>query len=925
MFGFDYNEAFDRLLDYYYSECPGSIMPLFLLYLERSGNNGAPKVYIEEMMSNPLDWKDDPEGKYTSQILSQFTRDDAEELAKTDSAGRYMLERWVCNEMDHMAIVVTCEDRRAQEIRAEFQKMDEALGETMLKRKALFSFVQGLASIPNDVLAENFLDFANKILLRANVLDEMEDYDLSMFEKMAFGLEGSNVQGNVFVAQAQAPFLAATFDKANIITETAGTDAELDSMVSYLLLKGNGCENVTCTYVDKPFVAGDGEKYDLVIMNRAKHDADTRLSDWHECLKNVMDNMSDTCRFIGLVENKQLFAHLHRQPVFRECVDRKELDMIILLPKKYGCSVVALNKAKKNEDVVKLVNLYNENIDFDTTYEWRRSKYRKIIRSNSTRTTIESLQKAGYRIRKFFEYRLPEIEGFELVPLRTFLMRITPASTFGVNMIPQDELVSVIDRKEDQPYNQFQYVVQSKYVNTFSIYHSYYYLDDDTLLVSCKGDLNPLLYRGFRDPAYVKDVLAFTIKAGIYPPYIINELGKSYVKTQLEHWTSSSEGYHSEEQILDLKIYVPVCDDPFAEEQRITENELSSYVLPNGFPVRDNEGGDTYRIKKCLGQGGFGISYLAEIDNDWAEEGQEVVLKEYVARGFRGQESVRDENYRVSLTFGSLEDVTSESNTFVYLVKFIEEGQVMRAFRKYRGSRIRSASEVFMNSRTNTCYYVMDYFPKGTLEDELHERGELSEEEAIERIMIPLARALKTMHDNRWVHLDVKAANVMIDQDGYAVLGDLGISQHWDEEGRKLTKGVAGVGGEGSSERQRDYMDEQFASEFHPEQDVYSMAALYYRIITGNTEHQNFCESDLMFCDISEESRAAIIAGLTGGDTLESTPKSVLEFMRMLPGCQDLELPEIFPSEEEEQDADDDFEFDLDELDLPDFDLNDLP
>jgi hypothetical protein len=47
--------------------------------------------------------------------------------------------------------------------------------------------------------------------------------------------------------------------------------------------------------------------------------------------------------------------------------------------------------------------------------------------------------------------------------------------------------------------------------------------------------------------------------------------------------------------------------------------------------------------------------------------------------------------------------------------------------------------------------------------------------------------------------------------------------------------------------------------------------------------------------------------------------------MRMLPGCQDLELPEIFPSEEEEQDADDDFEFDLDELDLPDFDLNDLP
>jgi hypothetical protein len=47
--------------------------------------------------------------------------------------------------------------------------------------------------------------------------------------------------------------------------------------------------------------------------------------------------------------------------------------------------------------------------------------------------------------------------------------------------------------------------------------------------------------------------------------------------------------------------------------------------------------------------------------------------------------------------------------------------------------------------------------------------------------------------------------------------------------------------------------------------------------------------------------------------------------MRMLPGCQNIELPEIFPSEEEETAVDDDFDFDMDELDLPDFDQNDLP
>lgn len=925
MHSFDFHEAFDRLLQYYYSECPGSIMPLLMLYLIRDSKPGKAKVYIEERIRKPLDWSENPEDKYISPILSQFTKDDAEELALTDPAGKYMLERWACNEMDHMALVVSCSDERVQQIRAFFQKMDDALGESMKTRKALFSFVQGLESIPKDVLEDNYLDFANKILKRAQVLDEMEDYDLSMFEKMAFGLNDANVKGNVFIAQAQAPFLAATFDKANIITESAGADAELDSMVSYLLLKGNGCGNVTCTYVHEPFIAGDGDKYDLVIMNRAKHDMETRLSDWHECLKNVLDNMSDTCRFIGLVENKQLFAMLDKQPLFRECVDNQELEMVVLLPKKYGCSIVAVNKAKKNKDVVKFVNLYNEDITFDAACPWKRNKYRAIIKGNSIRTTIDVLKKAQYKVQKFFEYKLPEIEGFELVPLRKYLMRITPSSSFSVKHAPQDELISVIDIDVDKPYNPYEFKLLSRYVNTFSIYHTYYYLDDETLIVSRKGNLNAMIYSGANDPAYVRDVLAFTIRGRIFSPYIINELRKPYVQTQLEHWSCSPEGYHSEDEILDLRIYVPIADDVYDQEKRIAQNELDQNVLPNGYMVVNSEGRDDYIIKKCLGRGGFGITYLAETLNLFDDHGREVVLKEYLATGFSDQESVRDENHRVSLTLGSVDRVISEANTFVYLVKFIEEAQVMRFFRNFKGSRIRSASEVFTDSTTNTCYYVMDYYAKGTLEDELRERGTLSEEEAIERIMIPLARALKTMHDNRWLHLDVKAANILIDNDGYGVLGDLGISQHWDENGNKLTKGVAGIGSEGASAKQKDFNDEQYAMEFHPEQDVYSMAALYYLILTGNWDHRTFDPFDLEFFDISDESKNAIIAALSDGDTLESTPKSVLEFIRMLPGCQDQELPELYPSDGSDDDYDDDFEFDMDDIDMPSFTEDDLP
>ena len=49
--------------------------------------------------------------------------------------------------------------------------------------------------------------------------------------------------------------------------------------------------------------------------------------------------------------------------------------------------------------------------------------------------------------------------------------------------------------------------------------------------------------------------------------------------------------------------------------------------------------------------------------------------------------------------------------------------------------------------------------------------------------------------------------------------------------------------------------------------------------------------------------------------------------MRMLPGCKDLELPVLQPGGEDEDDELDfaDFDFDMDDLDLPDFNTEDLP
>ena len=121
---FSYPEAIKQLINYYYNQCPGSIMPLFLLYLAKTSKPGEERAQIEEKIRKPLDWKTKPEQKYCSPILSQFTQEDAAELAKTDPAGVHLLDRWRCNEMDHMSIVVHHTGARLKEIREAFQKHD---------------------------------------------------------------------------------------------------------------------------------------------------------------------------------------------------------------------------------------------------------------------------------------------------------------------------------------------------------------------------------------------------------------------------------------------------------------------------------------------------------------------------------------------------------------------------------------------------------------------------------------------------------------------------------------------------------------------------------------------------------------------------------------------------------------------------------
>ena len=895
-----YRAAMSQLINDYYKQCPGSIMPLFLLYLARTGKPGKELFKIDEKIRKPLDWKDNPERRYSSEILSQFTQEDAAELAKKDPAGANLLERWRCNEMDHMSIVVFHPTGRIQQIREAFQKHDEALGDSMEKRRALFLFVQGLLQCPPEFLYDCYLDIANYILEHTHLFDGFENLSIARFERWILG----DVKGTVFVPFSRTPFAASMLEHASIFTESSGPDADMAAMTSELILKGNAIKKAQCSVSTKPYGAKGETKYDAVILNFAHHSEKTDETSWHYCLKTMKDSLSEKGKYIGLIETKYLFKMVGKQKIFKEIIADNSLESVILLPRQFGLALISVNRAKKHPGNVKMVNLFNEDIDCHP-----RMLQRKVS-LNSKTVSIDVLAKDQTTVESFFEEVIPEKEGFRLIPLGKILKRYRKDSFFGVtDSANPDEMLRVfIDHKH--PYSPYDHLADCRPVDAFSLFEPAYYLDSVSLLVNEEGELEPRIFRGDHHPAFFSEGLAFAISTrGFFPPYIINELRKPYVQSQLNHWSASKERRHSEDEIMDIKIYIPESDDTFEAEKGICEKELDSSILPDGFVVSDGRGTD-YIIQKCLGSGGFGISYLATESSFWEDENQTVVLKEFFGRIDNG--STRFDGNQVAMSLGDIESIRQETDLHSFLIKFIDEAETMQLFSRFPGCRVRSARSIFKCNDTNTYYYVMDYYSRGTLEDELKANGPMCEKEFIDRVMKPVAVALDTMHNNHWLHLDIKAENIMIDDDGLAVLGDFGISQHYDENGIITTKG-GGVGSRGHCCRLQYDLD--FTKQYHPELDIFSFAALMYYAFSGN-DMQNYSPDDLdaPFIEISDKSKKALRKALD--QNLRTTPKSVRDFMHMLPGCENMVFENIQPVEV-------DLELTPEDLDPNDFE--DLP
>ena len=217
--------------------------------------------------------------------------------------------------------------------------------------------------------------------------------------------------------------------------------------------------------------------------------------------------------------------------------------------------------------------------------------------------------------------------------------------------------------------------------------------------------------------------------------------------------------------------------------------------------------GGKYRIERVLGQGGFGITYLAV----QTSLERNVAIKEFFMKDFCSRDNT-------IMTTGSTKIVEQCRK------KFIKEA---RNLARLSHPNIIGVIDVF--EENDTVYYVMPYLTGGSLEDHVKKHGTLSESEAMKYVR-QIASALKYMHEEQHIcHYDVKPTNILLDNKGNAVLIDFGISKNYDDSGHETTTTPIGMS-EGYAPIEQ---YQQNVEEFSSVSDVYALGATLYFLLHG--------------------------------------------------------------------------------------------
>lgn len=270
-----------------------------------------------------------------------------------------------------------------------------------------------------------------------------------------------------------------------------------------------------------------------------------------------------------------------------------------------------------------------------------------------------------------------------------------------------------------------------------------------------------------------------------------------------------------------------------------------------------------YRIEGVLGQGGFGITYLAT----QVALNRKVTIKEFFMKELCNRD---EQTSQVSVpSMGSVDTVAR------FRAKFVKEAQTIAAL---NNPHIIHIHDIF--EENGTAYYVMDYLSGGSLSDLVQRNGVLLEATALGYIR-QVADALSYIHARNINHLDIKPSNVLIDGNGNAVVIDFGLSKRYDETGSQTSTTPVGIS-HGFAPLEQ--YQPGGVSTFSPATDIYSLGATLYKLLSGQTPPNATAlldaDLDLSRLSASPTTKAAIVAAMQ--PKRKGRPQTIEAFIAML-------------------------------------------
>jgi len=217
---------------------------------------------------------------------------------------------------------------------------------------------------------------------------------------------------------------------------------------------------------------------------------------------------------------------------------------------------------------------------------------------------------------------------------------------------------------------------------------------------------------------------------------------------------------------------------------------------------------DSFEIGRVLGIGGFGITYKG-YDHTLSCN---VAIKEYLPSN-------------VALRAGDGVTVApkSDQDQEVYsygLNRFLDEARILARFKAPSIVRVSRFLE-----GNGTAYLIMDYEDGQPLNAYLKGQGVLSEQRLLS-IVVPILKGLRDVHEQGYLHRDIKPGNIYLRKNGSPVLLDFGAARQ-SMEGQTsavtsmVTPGFAPIEQYNTTGKQG------------PWTDLYGIGATLYRCISG--------------------------------------------------------------------------------------------